>query len=56
MTSTLLQLKQSVPLESNDLEQGLEYIMIDVNSFKKSIKNNREVINYFNGEKHNSKK
>ena len=46
----------SAPLENNDLEQRLEKILNDVNSFNNSINNNKETITHFKDKNNKSKK
>ena len=46
----------SAPLGNNDLEQRFEKKLTDVNSFIYHIKNNNEMITYFQDKIYNSKK
>ena len=46
----------SAPLENNDLEQGFEKKLNDVNSFNNHINNIKEMITYFKDKHHESKK
>ena len=46
----------SAPLENTDLEQRLENILNDVNSFNNSNNNIQEMITYFKDKNHKSNK
>ena len=56
MQQKATKLYPSAPLENNDLEQRLEKKLNDVNSFKNSIINNKELITSFEDKNHKSKK
>ena len=47
---------RSAPIENNDLEQRSEKKLKDVNSFKISTKNIKEMIAYIKDNSHKSKK
>ena len=55
MEQETVRLQPSVPLEIIDLEQNLENLN-DVNSFKNSLNNIKEMITHFNDEIHKSEK